>query len=355
MRSSSFTTWFALALTASSAAAQASDTARNDSVKSGATKPASRASAPKKTTRPATARPRPAVSADSVRRARELRDSLEYAKLWPVKNAPALLPNSILPAKRIVAYYGNPLSKRMGILGEIEPEAMLGRLEKEVAAWTKADPATPAQPALHLIAVVAQAGPGRDGMYRLRMDSALIEKVYGWATSKNALLFLDIQVGLSTLQAELPRLATFLKRPNVHLGVDPEFSMHHGSAGSKPGAKIGTLDAADVNYATSFLSDLVERENLPPKVFVIHRFTRNMLRNSSQIRLDPRVQVVINMDGWGAPWLKRDSYEAYVYKEPVQFTGFKLFYHNDTKKGDPLMKPEDVLALRPRPVYIQYQ
>ena len=36
---------------------------------------------------------------------------------WPV-NFPAPLPGSILPRKRIVAYYGNPLSKRMGALGE---------------------------------------------------------------------------------------------------------------------------------------------------------------------------------------------------------------------------------------------
>jgi len=41
--------------------------------------------------------------------------------------------------------------------------------------------------------------------------------------------------------------------------------------------------------------------------------------------------------------------------EPVQFTGFKLFYHNDTKKGDPLLTPKDVLRLIPQPLYIQYQ
>jgi hypothetical protein len=65
--------------------------------------------------------------------------------------------------------------------------------------------------------------------------------------------------------------------------------------------------------------------------------------------------VVINMDGWGPPHLKRDSYLAYVHSEPVEFTGFKLFYKNDTKRGHPLMSPADVLKLSPRPVYIQYQ
>jgi len=39
----------------------------------------------------------------------------------------------------------------------------------------------------------------------------------------------------------------------------------------------------------------------------------------------------------------------------VQYTEFKLFYHNDTKKGDPLMTPQDLLKLNPKPVYIQYQ
>ncbi|MEO5902929.1 MAG: hypothetical protein ABIQ55_02840, partial [Gemmatimonadaceae bacterium] len=40
---------------------------------------------------------------------------------WPVKTV-APLPGSILPGKRIVAYYGNPLSKKMGILGELPPD-----------------------------------------------------------------------------------------------------------------------------------------------------------------------------------------------------------------------------------------
>lgn len=48
---------------------------------------------------------------------------------WPVKTE-APLPGSILPAKRIVAYYGNPLSKKMGVLGEYAPNDMLARLDK---------------------------------------------------------------------------------------------------------------------------------------------------------------------------------------------------------------------------------
>ncbi len=271
--------------------------------------------------------------------------------VWPVQS-PDPLPGAMLPAKRIVAFYGNPLSKRMGILGELPPDEMLAKLDREVAAWNAADPSTPVQPALHMIAVVASDAPGASGKYRTRMDSALIERVYGWAHQRNALLFLDLQVGQGTLQEELPRLAKFLKRPDVHLGIDPEFSMKHGE---KPGTKIGTFDAADVNYASRFLQDLVAAESLPPKVLVVHRFTRDMLTGHKRIVLDPRVQIVINMDGWGPQWMKEDSYRAYIRRYPVEYTGFKLFYKNDRKKGGALMTPLEVLALNPKPFYIQYQ
>ena len=91
----------------------------------------------------------------------------------------------------------------MGVLGEYPQDEMLARLDRTAEEWQKADPSVPVKKALHLIAVVAQGAPGRDGKYRLRMDSTLIEKVYGWARQKHALLFLDVQVGQSTLQASI--------------------------------------------------------------------------------------------------------------------------------------------------------
>jgi len=278
----------------------------------------------------------------------------DFAKAhgWPVKTPP-LLPGSILPQKRIVAYYGNPLSKKMGALGEFPKDDMLRRLKGEVAKWEKADPAMPVQPALHLIAVVAQGDPGKAGKYRMIMPDKIISDVYGWAKEAGAILFIDIQTGHDDIRTILPRFEWLLKNPDVHLGIDPEFNLI--ASKKKPGSKIGTYDAADINYASGYLRDLVKKYNLPPKVFTVHRFTRNGVTNAKNIALHPEVQIVMHMDGWGAPWLKRDSYKDYIVKEPVQYTGFKLFYHNDTKKGDPLMTPQDLLKLNPKPVYIQYQ
>jgi hypothetical protein len=263
------------------------------------------------------------------------------------------MPGSILPRKRIVAYYGNPLSKKMGALGEFKKDDMLRRLKQEALNWEKADPSLPVQPALHLIAVVAQSQPGKAGKYRMIMPDKICNEVYGWAKEAKAVLFIDLQTGHEDIRTLLPRFEWLLKNPDVHLGIDPEFNLIKSR--KIPGTKIGTYDAADINYVTGYLKDLVRKHNLPPKVLTVHRFTRNGVTNFKNITLRPEVQIVMNMDGWGAPWLKRDSYKDYVVAEPVQYTGFKLFYHNDTKKGDPLLTPQAVLKLNPKPLYIQYQ
>jgi hypothetical protein len=241
----------------------------------------------------------------------------------------------------------------MGVLGEYPKDEMLRRLKSEVVKWETADPGLKVQPALHLIAVVAQGDPGKTGLYRMIMPDAVVNQVYGWAREANAVLFIDIQTGHDDIRNLLPRFEQFLKNPDVHLGIDPEFNLC--KCRKKPGTKIGTYDAADINFASGYLKDIVKKYNLPPKVLVVHRFTQNGITNARNIVLRPEVQMVINMDGWGAPFLKRDTYKAYVVAEPVQYTGFKLFYHNDTKRGDPLLTPKDLLRLNPKPLYIQYQ
>ena len=292
------------------------------------------------------AAPKRVLTAEQLATAR--RDSILDLR-WPVKG-PEPLPGAILPAKRIIAFYGNPLSTRMGVLGEYPSDSMLKLLDSEVKAWETADPETPVQPALHLIAVVAQGSAGRDGKYRLRMADTLIERVAAWADTRGALVFLDVQVGHSTLQEELPRLASFLVRPNFHLGIDPEFSMKNGGL---PGERIGTYDAVDVNYATKFLADLVENHKLPPKVLVVHRFTQRGVTNYDKIVLRPEVQIVMHMDGFGSPVLKRNTFRAYIKSEPVQFAGWKQFYKS--RNDHPRTTIEEILRLHPKVLYIQYQ
>lgn len=272
--------------------------------------------------------------------------------LWPVKT---VYPNvgAILPDNRIIAYYGNLYSKKMGVLGEYEEDEMLHKLQAEVKKWNDADPQTPAIPALHYIAVTAQGSKGADGKYRLRMPDSQIDEVLRIAEKSNAIVILDVQVGLSTLQSEIPPLEKYLKMPNVHLGIDAEFSM---KGGDKPGTVVGTFDAVDINYAANYLARIVKENNLPPKVLIVHRYTEKMITNYKKITPLPEVQIVVHMDGWGGPAKKKNTYFRYVYNQPVQFAGFKLFYKHDIRDpGTTLLTPEELLKLEPRPIYIQYQ
>lgn len=271
---------------------------------------------------------------------------------WPAK-MPYPLEGAVLPFHRIVAFYGNLYSKKMGILGELPKNEMLKKLKEEVTHWQKADSSINVIPALHYIAVTAQGAPGKDGKHRMRMPSSQIDTIINWANGIDALVFLDIQVGHSSVRDEVPPLEKYLKLPQVHLGIDPEFSMKDGHV---PGQKIGTFSAADVNVAIDDLAELVRKYNLPPKILIVHRFTQGMITNYREIKKVPEVQVVMDMDGWGDKTLKRSTYLRYIYKEPVEFTGFKLFYKNDTKTGvNQLYTPQELLKFIPKPIYIQYQ
>lgn len=273
---------------------------------------------------------------------------------WPVSLPYAYpLPGSVLPFNRIVAFYGNLYSKKMGILGEIPKAEMLAKLKGEIAKWQAADSSIPVIPALHYVAVSAQGMPGKDNKFRFRMPTAQIDTVLSYAKEINALTFVDIQVGHSIVKDELPPLEKYLSMPNVHLGIDPEFSMKFGD---KPGKRIGTFNADDINAAVDYLAELVKKNKITPKILVVHRFTQGMVTNYAAIKKVPEVQVVMDMDGWGDKILKRSTYLRYIYKEPVQYTGFKLFYKNDTKTGaDQMYTPAELLRFTPKPVYIQYQ
>lgn len=281
--------------------------------------------------------------------------STTTVRLWPAKNAAGIYPKvgALLPNRRIIAYYGNFYSTKMGVLGEYPPEVMIPKLQAEVAKWNAADPSTPAIPAIDYIAITAQGSPGADGKYRFRMPDSQLDHAVELANQVNGIVILDIQVGLSTLQVELPLLEKYLKMPNVHLAIDPEFSM---KGGEEPGTVIGTFSSADVNYAAGYLAKLVQENNLPPKVLIVHRFTQRMVTGTENIKPLPEVQIVMDMDGWGSPAKKLNTYQQFIASQPVQFTGFKLFYKNDLKPPSTrLLTPAELLKLTPQPLFIQFQ
>jgi len=175
-------------------------------------------------------------------------------RIWPAKNP---YPNygAILPFNRVIAFYGNYYAKGMGVLGEYPRAEMIAKFRAKVKEWEIADPTTPVIPAIHYIDVTAQESAGADRKYRARMSDTQIDYSLELAKEVGGIVFVDIQVALSTLPQELPLLEKYLSMPNVHLGIDPEFSM---KTGAKPGTVVGTYDATDINYAINYLSKLVK-------------------------------------------------------------------------------------------------
>jgi hypothetical protein len=292
------------------------------------------------------------IAPDPVATSTNLVATSSVRRLWPVQT---VYPDAaaILPFKRIVAYYGNFYSKGMGVLGEYPTDQLLAMFASTTAQWAAADPSTPVMPAIQYIATVAQAGPGKEGKYILRMPDDQIDHALDLANQVHGILILDVQVALSTLPYELPMLEKYLKMPQVHLAIDPEFSMKYGNP---PGTVIGTFDATDVNYAAQYLANLVNTYHLPPKILIVHRFTQDMVTNYNKIQPLPEVQIVMDMDGWGSQAKKKGTYKRVITSEPVQFTGIKLFYKNDIKPPSTgMLTTKEVLNLTPAPIYVQYQ
>ena len=261
--------------------------------------------------------------------------------------------DAILPSRRIVAFYGNFDSARMGILGKYPADELLKRLAEARKLWETADPGTPVVPAVDYIAVAAQKTPGDDGHYRKRMPPAELDRALDLANRAGGMLFLDVQAGTSDIETEVSLLEPYLRKPQVELSIDPEFAM---KTGAPPGSAIGSLDAAEINCIAAYLAGLVRDNRLPKKILTVHRFLKSMITNASRIRTRPEVDIVINMDGWGPPAKKLRTYNDVVVSEPVQFNGFKLFYDKDRLPPSPgLMAPTEIVKLTPAPVYIQYQ
>jgi hypothetical protein len=254
---------------------------------------------------------------------------------------------SFLDSHLLVTWYGNPNSSRMGILGQATGEERAAALRAQADAYrdlTSRD----VVPAYHLVAVVAQADAGRDGMYRGRESSATIETLLAEARAHGFHLILDIQPGRAPIGPELEHLRPYLKEPDVHLGLDPEWAMTDSQL---PGQQIGQLPARDINAALDFLEDLIKEHQLPPKVLLLYQFTLGMLPDKENIRSSDSVDVVLVMDGIGNQALKRSSWDGVMRQGQLPYAGFKLFYKQDTN----LFSPEEVLALEPKPVVISYQ
>ncbi|HLZ71314.1 MAG TPA: hypothetical protein VKV26_15545 [Dehalococcoidia bacterium] len=262
---------------------------------------------------------------------------------------PFIAGQSLFATSQIVSYYGHPLSPAMGVLGEGSEDAMLERLKMQAAEYQALTPDKAVVPALHLVYEVAQSRTSDDGLYLYRTDDATVRHYIDLTRDQHMLLFLDLQIGRSSLKDELQYVLPYLREPQVHLAIDPEFVT---LPGYRPGMFIGTLDCLQVNDALETIERMVEEVNLPNKIVIVHQFEDDMLTNKDKLRFDePRVDTVLDMDGFGDQSGKLSMYDKLVHQFGAKYAGLKLFYKHDTG----LLSPEQVEGLTPRPDVIIYQ
>jgi hypothetical protein len=250
----------------------------------------------------------------------------------------------IFPTYRVVAYYGTAGTGTLGVLGEASPDKMLPKLRgaaKGFAGDRKI------QVAYELIATVAQASPGKDGDYSRMIDLNRIQQYVDQARRNKVLVILDLQPGRGDFLPQARALERFLIQPHVGLALDPEWRMPKDKV---PGKTIGNVSSAEVNRVSAYVSGLVERHNLPEKLFVLHQFRASMLPDVQNVRKRPGLAMVQHVDGFGTRSEKDATWNR--LRRPQQFhLGYKLFYDEDVRR----YAPEDVLKFKPVPELISYQ
>ncbi|MCX7881784.1 MAG: hypothetical protein N2314_00980 [Brevinematales bacterium] len=248
----------------------------------------------------------------------------------------------------VVAFYGHPKSRIMGIVGRLSKDELARELRRYAADYEKAS-GKPTLPAVYLI--YGTCHPGGDiGI----MSSNLVQEYITFTETNGFLLFLDHQIGKYTVEQAMSKLLPFMKYPHVHPALDPEWRT------LRPMKEIGSVTAEEVNNVQKILSDYLIKENIRlPKILVIHQFNWKMIRQRHLVRTGyPYVYLIHTADGFGSPQLKRNTYAYNAQATNMPYKGFKLFFYSGFKGAgydEPLMKPEEVISLKPIPFLIIYQ
>ena len=252
---------------------------------------------------------------------------------------------SLLPEHRLVALYGHSSTPALGVLGEQPPEQAADRAV--AAAQPYEAGGKPVLPAFEFIATVATAGPGPSGLYRARTDAAVIQRALDAVRRVRGYLVLDIQPGRADFLTESKVYEHFLVQPDVGLALDPEWRM--GPA-EKPGDRVGSVHASEINAVSAWLADLTARHALPQKLLLLHQFQDQMIRDKHLLAHREGLAIAVQMDGFGTRSQKLATY-ARTRMAPPFFNGFKLFYDEDVQ----MYVPHEALALDPVPDWISYQ
>lgn len=144
------------------------------------------------------------------------------------------------------------------------------------------------------IASVADRSPGADRNYSHFIPRAYVEEFIRAARRNRALLVLDLQPGRQHFLPQAKHFAWALRKPWVGLALDPEWRMGPHQV---PGQSIGSVSAAEVNRFSHFVARVTRGNNLPQKVFMVHQFRREMVRNIASVVVRSPLATIQHIDG----------------------------------------------------------
>lgn len=254
----------------------------------------------------------------------------------------------LLDNTRFVAFYGNPTTPFLGVLGEQGPAATLERMLPILDEYA-ADGALTV-PTFEIIATVADAVAGDDGDYSAEMGVELIQPWVDVADENNGYVVLDLQPGRTDFLTQAMRYEAVLRLPNVGLALDPEWRLEPDEFHLR---QIGSVDAAEINLVSEWLATIVREEALPQKLFLVHQFRFDMITGRETIQLRPELATVIQMDGQGPLPTKYETFGALTAPSDAAMFGWgwKNFYDEDS----PMATAAQVLDLNPLPVFVSFQ
>ena len=255
---------------------------------------------------------------------------------------------SILLNNDILAYYGHPRSRVMGILGRYPMEELYRQLTVTAGNYEAISGGRGIKKAFYIIygTVWPQGAIGY-------ISNELLTQWIEFALEHDMLVFIDHQIGRFDPVESVRKLYPWLRYPNVHLAFDPEWRT------PRPMQEIGHVTAAEINRIQQEMQDYMYANDIPgERLLIVHQFNWRMIRNRENVRADfQRVRLVHCISGIGTPQMKRDTYAYGARATNIPIKGFKLWYdfglsgHTDR----PLMTPAQVYALEPRPQVIMYQ
>ncbi|MFC0581143.1 hypothetical protein [Micrococcoides hystricis] len=255
----------------------------------------------------------------------------------------------VFDGKRYVALYGSPITPALGVLGEQGTNATI----KKAAAYAKKYDGLFGKdasiPALEIIVTVASSSAGPDNNYSEEWDAKEFLPLIKAAEKAGQYVVLDFQPGRTEFVEQIKLYEDLLAYPHVGVALDPEWRIGDNE---RHLARIGHVEADEVNDVVDYLADFTAKKKLPQKALVLHQFQTQMLRDRDKIKLDrDEIAVLIHADGQGSQGEKNATWDNLHQDAPEVAWGWKNFIDED----HPMLTPEQTVKVKPIPHFVSYQ